>query len=1277
MLCPFFCLEPSAQRLPQLLLEVHLLNRIHYLQQRNINSLPQDIIAITQYQKMSSTLTPSSSVSTPQAPLFSSIKFKTIGQPPDLLKRFSDPANVSEYKEEDPDNSMPVSRQSTPKPSSKVEYTQVADRVGRPSLLQALGDGSGDGMAMDGDIVMASPSAPMTGQQLRAKSGTPGRSSAADMTAPAQTGAVSHVAYPQSSVTGDKLARSNSLSRQNSNGNDITMSHYNAPLTAHETQRGVQVPMQTSDANTFNNQSPRPTPELLYPSSVPPPSPTYRMPPPSPLLNSRRCDDNNSANASTLGTTTTSNSMSDIIASRNLLQEKVMDLRAQLNLNVTPGNGVANANGPLSQSESRLSLQIGHEHLYPQANQSSVSPDGQADPNGQTQTRARVHPNIEAITHLSVVPPMNIPYNDNLSPASSHSHSQPPRSSQSPLDSSFDSAKKWLDNASLAHAQFQDLLARAVQDASTARTQAAIAREEATGASTMLRESQARNALLNQENVKLKEGLDRLQQRIEEQGELERKVEETIIIVNEVMRLVDELVRKKAEEDNIEEQKERERNEVAMEEAERAAERTVAREKERLRLAESQAQAEEETRRQKDAELRLQREQDLLHQQAEKERELQRDAEEAVEFAKERAEVMKEKERVKQENATKIRLARERQAAIISSPSPSPVDNSHAAQANDGTPDGRIIDGGVSTDDSMVVAAPVAVPARVCNDDLLKPKTSAPLAIATPSIFQDIGRSPGFSPKGAKESTMGPASIQPSSASHTINLRHLKADRSKNLTIGVGVKEPAPTAAEVKATTDVKIKTEVKRGEEDMNVVVKMEEGDEDEEGKSVSSSRPNEPVPDHQAHPPLQAIATSPRLPSRPQPHSKSHAPISEESCSLPPADPPASVMPTEMPMSLSHGAAPPLSRPSSGHSAASQPSDVDLSQAPEPYGYEPTRSRPHHSPISQPQPRPSFGSAPLGRGNGWYNNEVSEPLSRPVPPGELSDRRPRYSPPWRGREMTMRRWTDHPNHLPPPSHWDHYSPPPDTTIQPYSPPPSPVPTRNARSRKRPRRANSDEDGLPARRPWQEDLGYERPVHERPPVEPRYTQASIRERIGPQTPPLPNPDYRISEPEPVQYSSRGRTRTSGPEQYNYDQERTNVGSGHLDHGTWEHRSAYMQDTYATATGLSTSNDATTIPSTMEIDGPQGLVRRKQSPSQDTVPLIDRISDTQQLLPLGPVHNRQASNQARGGGQSTRGLGQARQPRGRGGPRGGAVGSSERQSLAKRLGSSTLQQRLS
>jgi len=311
-----------------------------------------------------------------------------------------------------------------------------------------------------------------------------------------------------------------------------------------------------------------------------------------------------------------------------------------------------------------------------------------------------------------------------------------------------------------------------------------------------------------------------------------------------------------------------------------------------------------------------------------------------------------------------------------------------------------------------------------------------------------------------------------------------------------------------------------------------------------------------------------------------------------------------------------------------------------------------------------------------------------------------------------------------------DHYSPPPPPTSVPsraqhYSPPPSPPSTgpsaRMAWSRKRARPtadSYSRDEEPPARRPWQSDADR---GHERSTFNTRHEYADDTSN-GPRTPPRPASWEHTFQAEPQpQYDSQRRSRSPSPalqggrtvwirngQSYRpaYDSQPQPFyeapGNTHPHYPALQNRepqnTAPVPDTRKSHAGLTVSS---TLSSRIGTDHPQGSFEPIQpplSPQQENpnITLLDRMSHKQRPLPSGPSFHsqsqgysqiqsngnndqRRTSNQVRGGPQRGQHRG-VRQPRGRGGGRGGSAEypNSERQSLAARLsGGSTLQDRLS
>ncbi|KIM83182.1 hypothetical protein PILCRDRAFT_435070 [Piloderma croceum F 1598] len=1217
-----------------------------------------------------------SPVQTPLAPSFSSVKFTKIGQQPELLKRFSDfvPDSSAIYGFSHDDH-----RSASPESSMSVAASGTAPRLGhrllgRPSLLQALGGSDVDVDAdMDVDPYLSStnPAAHPSGA----------------------TDSHSQVSRTKSTAAGQRPARSGSQSRKSSSDNSNSKGHSainvitNLSNNANPNNLTLSV---NGNGDEYAKSSPQrdslaPTPDLLYPFSSGPASGVsdnngnvynthtshtriFTTPVPG-------AGPSNFAASSGIGVSNAGgpSSMSNLLALRNLLAEKTARLKARADRererdatngsekdsgsNAESGSGLP-SNGPVSApgQDTHMQGQNSPSDTHPESNahtepssdsftnhHSAIVSEPPTAPDQQRDTQSphldvpsQVQP-LAHFTHSGVSPRSHT--TPTLSPniiagedTATSSISQPEASSSTTnalsqiphdaLDSALSTAKQWLDGMARARSEIQALLARATVAESASqslRSELAVSQSESASLREQVSSSSVLLSQMKTEKMQLQTRVRTLETEIEclrARQEEERKERE--LARHEIEEAVS--VGKGIMEWVDEWDKERKDQQEPQDQKKDVE--VWEEESETIVKTGTETEFQVHADRQKEQEEKRQLEaQDRLQREQELLKQREQEEADAASFSKKRAQVMKDKERATRETAVRIRAARDSRpisGGVMLSTSTSM--NANATQPNDGNNTGGDVH--MSEDDVPSVPASATAPSTSVKSEITPP----------PSLNSEVKQ----------------------------------------------------------------VKEEVK--EEEENPEVKMEVKMEDEDADPA-------PVEPRVSEPPARL---EPSLPHTVQPQVASEIPI-------------------------------PSSRRSSSSPHNREGTPIPILCEPRPSGPLPPVV-PAHGPVaSMPTPMlPQIGSSSGLSSAPQHGQHTRGHVRAQTPERAINlmyehNQRP-HSPP---RSMA-RRQSDHYSPppvrqlIPPPAMLhrrvsDHYSPPPTnlpSRAQHYSPPPSPPSAgpsaRMAWSRKR-ARAKTDsytrDEEPPARRPWQSDAdrGYERPTFTRH----EYADDTSN---GPRTPPRPASWEHAFQAEPqLQYDPQRRCRSPSPalqggrtvwigngQSYRpaYDSQPPPFyeapGNAHPHYPEHQNRepqnAAPVPDTRKSYAGLTVSD---TLSSRMGIDHPQGsfeTIQPPSSPQQENpnLTLLDRISRKQRPLPSGSsFHSQnqgysqiqsngnndqsQTSNQVRGGPQRGQHRG-VRQPRGRGGGRGGSAEypNSERQSLAARLsGGSTLQDRLS
>jgi hypothetical protein len=829
------------------------------------------------------------------------------------------------------------------------------------------------------------------------------------------------------------------------------------------------------------------------------------------------------------------------------------------------------------------------------------------------------------------------------------------------LDSALSTAKQWFDDMTRARSEIQALLTRATvaesavqtlrSELALSRSESASLREQVSSSSALLAQVQSSKLQLQTRARALEVEIEGLRAReVEERKERDltrQEVDEAVRIGKEIVEWVDGRDKERKDEQEQQQGQEKEAkaggNEdglILQAETETETEKVLA------HLEKEQEKSQLETQRQ-------------LQSEQEQHRQREQEEADAAEFNKKRAEVMKEKERATQETALRIRTARQGRpisgGVMLSTPATS---TANVVQANSGNNTGGDV--------------------RTSGEDV--PPVSVPI--------------PSSVPKLESQATPAPHAQQ------------VKEEED----VEVKMEELEATALAV--PSDVHVNDPPARREPSLPSIVQPEVSSETQLPLSKRSSSHNQ---------------------------NGTQIPVSSESLPPRPSGPLPPVIPAHGP--VAQKATPMSSQTSSSSGLSSAPKPKPISSKTRDAALDTSSekivSRARQQPLSGSRLRPptNLATAAPSDDGGWNdmrshtraptpervnNSPITaaaqgyERYQRPYPP-------PLYSPP-PVRQLT-----------PPPAMLyrrvsDHYSPPPPSANHPSyaqrdSPPwspPSPGPSaRVPWSRKRPRAtldSYAPDEEPPAWRPWQGN-GDHGP--ERPPA--TYSHAD-NAPTGPRTPPRSASWERAPHAEPqLQYNYKNRPRSPPPvfqggrtarigsgqsyrpandslPQQSYEAPPPrNVRPDDPEDQTWERQNAaHISETHTLNPGLSSRMDA---------NYPQGPFESIQthSPQQQESPnltLLDRMSDKQRPLPSGPSsqsqghsqfqssgnnnHHRRISNQSRGSTQRGQFRG-VRQPRGRGGGRGGSAESSnsERQSLAARIsgartsGSSTLQDRLS
>jgi hypothetical protein len=825
----------------------------------------------------------------PSPPPFSSVKFTTIGQQPELLKRFSDFAPGTEHGVLDDGH-----QSASPEPDDSIAGTGsgLALESRRRTLLQALG-----GSEVDMDTNMDVDPSGIT------SSSTTGAAANANGTAQYQS--LSQASRAQYSSDGDRSARSLSQSRKssnghNSNGSAITTDNNistnantgNSTSNRNRIRSGSEI---TNTNSTSRQDSTARTPDLLYPPSSrtnsvaidknandssthsPVMVPTSAAPNPGPNI--------------TTGSGGTS-SISNLLALRTLLNEKTVGLRTRAarererdagseRENIIRNSARAGLGSPPNGSASGQDVHMREQDdsMHPEPNtdpsfeleqpNATVSTFRSAD-DDQRRTlspmpldapsqarRVPRHVHAEGPPHSRAsatptpssngvsTPTPNIVAGDNVASTSVpfSQHQTPARDastvsqiSSDALDSALSSAKQWFDDMARARSEIQALLARATAAESTAqslrselalsRSESASFREQVSSSSALLTQAQTEKTLLQEQMEALQAEMQELRSREEEERNEREVVRQEVEQAVKVSEGIMEYVDAWVREVKTEQEQEEDR--FAMDE-------------ERERIAKMEAETDAQARLAEEEKTRRHQLETQLEQQRQQEEALlkQREQEEAnaAAFARKRAEVMKEKERANQENAQRIRAAREVRSisggVMLSTLSTTAIG---APQADSG----KHKDSDAHTPQ---VAIPVPAPASNRTSISAPSPSARAQSYSTPSL-PSTSQDPSSSPPSPSNPSIlrsgefpvaqGPVQVSP--ATQFSNLRHLREARLGAVAKGL---KPAHIEAE---SNKVDKNMDWQEDVVEEQVDVKMEDND---EGSATSVSHPqvNKPI--------------------------------------------------------------------------------------------------------------------------------------------------------------------------------------------------------------------------------------------------------------------------------------------------------------------------------------------------------------------------------------------------------------------------------------------------